>query len=80
VIPGLGIAGRGARDQFDNRGMAKPKIDGDALVTRRYVICDGCNVRPPFEHRCHEDRPHVNGALVEGRCECDLCVDPPLAA
>ena len=37
-------------------------------------ICDGCNVRAPFEHRCHEDRPMVRGEIAFGwTCECELC-------
>jgi len=37
------------------------------------MICDGCNVREPHEHRCHEDRCTVGGEFVEGTCECPEC-------
>ncbi len=34
----------------------------DSYTMERPFICDGCRVRPPFEHRCHA-----------GCCECELC-------
>jgi hypothetical protein len=37
------------------------------------MICDGCNVREPHEHRCHEDRCTVDGEPVEGTCACAEC-------
>ena len=37
------------------------------------IICDGCAVRGSWEHRCHEDHPHVGGEPVAGRCECEDC-------
>ena len=38
------------------------------------VVCDGCNVQAPFEHRCHEDRVFVNGVKKPLKtCECPVC-------
>jgi len=37
------------------------------------LICDGCNVRGSWEHRCHGDTPFVSGEPVEGKCECPDC-------
>ena len=41
--------------------------------TRPRRICDGCNVRAPWEHRCHGNRMRVGGEAVEGSCECEEC-------
>ena len=46
-------------------------------VTGKRHICDGCNVLPPWEHRCHESRMKINGETVPGRCECPECQCPP---
>ena len=41
------------------------------------IICDGCNVNEPFEHRCHgEGRIMVRGDVIDGACECTTCVSP----
>lgn len=37
------------------------------------TICDGCNVREPFEHRCHGSRMQVRGENVIGACQCEDC-------
>lgn len=37
------------------------------------VICDGCNVRPPFEHRCHGQRSVVRGEQTDKKCQCPDC-------
>lgn len=39
------------------------------------IICDGCNVRPPHEHKCHGDECQVKGVSVGLACECPLCVN-----
>lgn len=45
---------------------------GVVLDDGRY-ICDGCNVREPFEHRCHGS----DGEWLDGRvCVCDECREP----
>jgi hypothetical protein len=39
-------------------------------------VCDGCNVRQPWEHRCHgldASEIVVNGERVRGSCECPDC-------
>ena len=41
------------------------------------LICDGCNVREPFEHRCHGSRMQVRGENVSGACECEGCSPMP---
>ena len=35
------------------------------------LICDGCNVREPHEHKCHEEMTQVGNRL--GTCECPDC-------
>jgi hypothetical protein len=37
------------------------------------IICDGCNVRPPFEHRCHGNRSVIAGKHTGQTCECKDC-------
>lgn len=37
------------------------------------VICDGCNVLPPHEHRCHGARAQVKGEPAGKPCECPEC-------
>ncbi len=40
---------------------------------RTLTICDGCNVRPPFEHRCHGSRAVVRGEQTGEPCRCVEC-------
>ncbi len=42
-------------------------------MSGKRLICDGCNVRVPFEHRCHGIRSEVNGVQTGRQCECDDC-------
>jgi hypothetical protein len=42
----------------------------------KLLICDGCNVRPPFEHRCHGDRAFVRGEATGKSCQCEDCSMP----
>lgn len=44
------------------------------------TICDGCNVRKPWEHRCHGPRAFVNGERVGLPCECQQCREDESAA
>lgn len=37
------------------------------------TICDGCNVREPFEHRCHRGRSVVQGEQTGKKCQCVEC-------
>lgn len=37
------------------------------------VICDGCAVNPPHEHRCHGLRAYVNGEAMRRPCDCRDC-------
>lgn len=41
------------------------------------VICDGCNVRPPHEHRCQGDQAHVRDEPTYRPCECGDCNPTP---
>jgi hypothetical protein len=40
------------------------------------VICDGCRVNEPFEHRCHGRMARVNDEPVGKPCECSECSEP----
>ena len=37
------------------------------------ILCDGCNVNRPFEHRCHRGRAMVNGEQTGRPCQCAEC-------
>jgi len=37
------------------------------------LICDGCNVRKPHEHRCHRSPITQYGVMLEKACECLEC-------
>ena len=37
------------------------------------IICDGCNVNKPWEHRCHEENAYVGGEKTNKPCECAEC-------
>lgn len=39
------------------------------------VICDGCNVRSPHEHRCHGDDAWVCGRATGQPCQCPPCAE-----
>src|SRR5208282_1618027 len=39
------------------------------------IICDGCSVREPWEHRCHGSNSYVNGERTGLSCECPDCSD-----
>lgn len=42
------------------------------------IICDGCNVREPHEHRCHGQGPiMVQGDRQDIACECEPCNNHP---
>lgn len=50
-----------------------------AATPRTPILCDGCNVREPFEHRCHgysAPRIQVAGEWVNASCECEDCTAP----
>lgn len=40
------------------------------------VMCDGCNVRGVFEHRCHGTNAQIHGEPTNRMCECPECNDP----
>ncbi|HAG27773.1 TPA: hypothetical protein DCG61_03255 [Patescibacteria group bacterium] len=36
------------------------------------IICDGCNVHEPYEHRCHgADQISIGGEIHAGPCGCE---------
>lgn len=37
------------------------------------IVCDACNVRPPFEHRCHGSKVVVEGKPLNKPCGCLDC-------
>lgn len=37
------------------------------------TLCDGCNVRQSFEHRCHGDKSVVSGKQTGKSCQCADC-------
>jgi hypothetical protein len=37
------------------------------------VICDGCNVALPHEHRCHGENAQMAGMPVNKPCNCPIC-------
>jgi len=37
------------------------------------IICDGCRVRLPHEHRCHGKLARLNDVPVGRECECPEC-------
>ena len=43
------------------------------------ILCDGCNVRSPHEHRCHgTDGPiTVRGDSINAGCRCEPCQKQP---
>lgn len=44
---------------------------------QKFLICDGCNARSLFEHRCHGDRAFVNGEATGKPCQCPDCSEGP---
>jgi hypothetical protein len=41
--------------------------------SREPLICDGCRVREPHEHRCHVFPVLVDGEEVREVCQCREC-------
>jgi len=35
------------------------------------LICDGCNVREPWEHRCHGNNASISGIRIGVPCMCN---------
>lgn len=70
-------------DDYKGRYTCEAKLDEDGDVrTRNFrytpavspsIICDGCNVTAPFEHRCHGSRSMVRGEQTGLPCECPMC-------
>lgn len=43
------------------------------LAVRDDIICDGCNVNEPHEHKCHIHNIVVRGEFTDFNCECIPC-------
>lgn len=43
------------------------------LATVQPIICDGCNVRGSWEHRCHGRKSVVQGEQTGKQCQCPDC-------
>lgn len=51
----------------------KKQVERDSIeIKERVFLCAGCNVREPFEHRCHH---HVGPNPIP--CYCDDCEGKP---
>jgi hypothetical protein len=44
------------------------------LQMTKPLLCDGCNVSVPFEHRCHGRNAFVRGERTGQPCECSECM------
>ena len=45
-----------------------------------HMVCDGCNVRDGWEHRCHTPNGFPGPVTIRGerfflRCDCSDCAD-----
>lgn len=43
------------------------------------ILCDGCLVRAPFEHRCHTPKGEPDALMMRGEmrygvCACPICL------
>ena len=47
----------------------------DYAMVHKTVICDGCNVIGPWEHRCHGLNASVQSEPIGRPCECQICND-----
>ncbi len=45
----------------------------EVITGVKIVICDGCDVEQPFEHRCHNERAVVRGEQKDEKCLCVNC-------
>lgn len=48
-------------------------LSAEKVTDAKPIICDGCNVRHPFEHRCHGSRAMVMGRQTNRSCQCTDC-------
>lgn len=59
------------------KGLGTAEEAADFLLgpAQEAVLCDGCNVRGCFEHRCHNGsgRVMVRGERSDKRCQCPTC-------
>jgi NTP pyrophosphatase (non-canonical NTP hydrolase) len=53
--------------------VAIPVEAGASTEGAIMIICDGCNVRDPWEHRCHGSNAYVRGERTGLPCECHQC-------
>lgn len=70
IVPLLGDTEVGVRD-FVRESFALHHRSATRL------ICDGCAVWSPHEHRCHEGDAQVKGEPTGRACECPECHPAP---
>jgi len=65
------LAGSPVTVQFISDGISRSAHGGQPKAEN--VICDGCNVRDPWEHRCHGKEAVVREEQTYKPCECPRC-------
>lgn len=58
------------QDYIDGRHAHARSLWPEALI-----LCDGCRVQRPFEHRCHGEHSAIMGEQTGRRCECRECLE-----
>ncbi len=67
--------------EFSEEGFRERLGDNESQTPQPFacrpepVICDGCNVFHPHEHRCHGENAFVHGEATGKPCECPLCFE-----
>lgn len=51
----------------------KNRCECNHTQTDEKIICDGCNVRGSWEHRCHGSHSMIMGVQTNKPCECEKC-------
>lgn len=52
------------------------RVGKEPAPLRIEIMCDGCNVRGVFEHRCHGANAQMQGESTNRMCECPECNNP----
>lgn len=55
--------------------LPEPLCDDECHMA---IVCDGCNVRGAYEHKCHGEFMQVGGEPTGRRCPCECTDDPPV--
>lgn len=61
------------RLQFKHSGGISVKLGWDKVLAPGETLCDGCNVRAPWEHKCHGENAVMYGEQTYKPCECQRC-------